>query len=107
MGYLPGTIGIVIGVIFAGAVQDYGHAVSIDAWDGESLGRMAREEDRPVGAMRRFLAVFAIMMILLAVLALVVVNRWRPRGGHVPTRHDSSDCPVHGPYCAGSARAGG
>src|ERR687892_775993 len=74
MGYLPGTIWIVFGVIFAGAVQDMVILFFSMRRDGKSLGQMAREEIGPLGGAAALLAVFAIMIILLAVLALVVVN---------------------------------
>jgi carbon starvation protein len=74
MGYLPGTIWIVFGVIFAGAVQDMVTLFFSMRRDGKSLGQMARDEIGPVGGAAALLAVFAIMIILLAVLALVVVN---------------------------------
>ncbi|WP_346776545.1 carbon starvation CstA family protein [Streptomyces sp. HNM0574] len=74
MGYLPGTIWIIAGVIFAGAVQDMVVLFFSMRRDGKSLGQMAREEIGPVGGAAALLAVFAIMIILLAVLALVVVN---------------------------------
>jgi carbon starvation protein len=74
MGYLPGTIWIIVGVIFAGAVQDMVILFFSMRRDGKSLGQMAREEIGPVGGAAALLAVFAIMIILLAVLALVVVN---------------------------------
>ncbi|NUP82324.1 MAG: carbon starvation protein A [Nonomuraea sp.] len=74
MGYLPGTIWIVAGVIFAGAVQDMVVLFFSMRRNGRSLGQMAREEIGPVGGAAALVAVFAIMIILLAVLALVVVN---------------------------------
>ncbi|RCG20002.1 carbon starvation protein A [Streptomyces diacarni] len=74
MGYLPGTIWIVAGVILAGAVQDMVTLFFSMRRDGKSLGQMAREEIGPVGGAAALLAVLAIMIILLAVLALVVVN---------------------------------
>jgi carbon starvation protein len=74
MGYLPGTIWIIVGVIFAGAVQDMVTLFFSMRRDGKSLGQMAREEIGPVGGAAALIAVFAIMIILLAVLALVVVN---------------------------------
>jgi carbon starvation protein len=74
MGYLPGTMWIVFGVIFAGAVQDMVVLFFSMRRDGKSLGQMAREEIGPLGGAAALLAVFAIMIILLAVLALVVVN---------------------------------
>src|SRR5688572_16112069 len=74
MGYLPGTIWIIVGVIFAGAVQDMVTLFFSMRRDGKSLGQMARDEIGPVGGIAALLAVFSIMIILLAVLALVVVN---------------------------------
>ena len=74
MGYLPGTIWIVVGVIFAGAVQDMVMLFFSMRRDGKSLGQMARDEIGPVGGVAALIAVFLIMIILLAVLALVVVN---------------------------------
>ncbi|MBO0883138.1 MAG: carbon starvation protein A, partial [Mycobacterium sp.] len=74
MGYLPGTIWIVVGVVFAGAVQDY-----LVLWvsmkrRGRSLGQMARDELGAVGGVAAIVGVLVIMVIILAVLALVVVN---------------------------------
>ncbi|MEO3843615.1 MULTISPECIES: carbon starvation CstA family protein [unclassified Streptomyces] len=74
MGFLPGTIWIVAGVIFAGAVQDMVVLFFSTRRNGRSLGQMAREEIGPFGGAAALLAVFAIMIILLAVLALVIVN---------------------------------
>ncbi len=74
MGYLPGTIWIIAGVIFAGAVQDMVTLFFSMRRDGKSLGQMAREEIGPVGGVAALVAVFTIMIILLAVLALVVVG---------------------------------
>jgi carbon starvation protein len=74
MGYLPGTIWIVVGVIFAGAVQDMVILFFSMRRDGKSLGQMVRDEVGLVGGIAALVAVFTIMIILLAVLALVVVN---------------------------------
>ncbi|GAA2776896.1 carbon starvation CstA family protein [Saccharopolyspora taberi] len=74
MGYLPGTIWIILGVIFAGAVQDMVVLFFSTRRDGRSLGQMAREEIGPIGGIAALIAVLAIMIILLAVLALVVVG---------------------------------
>ncbi|WP_199551202.1 carbon starvation CstA family protein [Streptomyces sp. N35] len=74
MGYLPGTIWIVAGVIFAGAVQDMVVLFFSTRRNGRSLGQMARDEIGPFGGAAALVAVFAIMIILLAVLALVIVN---------------------------------
>lgn len=74
MGYLPGTIWIILGVIFAGAVQDMVVLFFSMRRDGKSLGQMVREEIGVVGGIAALIGVFAIMIIILAVLALVVVN---------------------------------
>ncbi|MEZ0165963.1 carbon starvation CstA family protein [Kineococcus sp. LSe6-4] len=74
MGYLPGTIWIVVGVIFAGAVQDLTVLFFSMRRGGKSLGQMVREEIGLVGGIAALVAVFAIMIIILAVLALIVVN---------------------------------
>src|SRR5690606_11577920 len=74
MGYLPGTIWIIVGVIFAGAVQDMVTLFFSMRRNGKSLGQMARDEIGVVGGISALVGVFVIMIILLAVLALVVVN---------------------------------
>ncbi|MEU4415016.1 carbon starvation CstA family protein [Nocardia salmonicida] len=74
MGYLPGTIWIVVGVVFAGAVQDYLVLWASTRRRGRSLGQMARDELGVVGGAAAIVAILVIMTILLAVLALVVVN---------------------------------
>ncbi|WP_100498051.1 carbon starvation CstA family protein [Geodermatophilus chilensis] len=74
MGYLPGTIWIIVGVIFAGAVQDMTVMFFSMRRNGKSLGQMVREEIGIVGGIAALIAVFAIMIIILAVLALIVVN---------------------------------
>ena len=74
MGYLPGTIWIILGAVFAGCVQDYlVLAISVRR-RGRSLGQMARDELGAAGGVAAILGVLVIMVILLAVLALVVVN---------------------------------
>ncbi|RRQ02951.1 carbon starvation CstA family protein, partial [Corynebacterium bovis] len=74
MGYLPGTIWIIVGVIFAGAVQDYLVLFFSMRRGGRSLGQMAREELGVVGGYAAIVATLAIMVIITAILALVVVN---------------------------------
>jgi carbon starvation protein len=76
-GYLPGTIWIVIGVVLAGAVQDFTILCCSLRRDGKSLGQMAKEEVNRVAGVAGMVAVLIIMVILLAVLALVVVNALR------------------------------
>jgi len=74
MGYLPGTMWIIFGVIFAGAVQDYMVLAISTRRGGRSIGQMARDTLGPVGGWAAMLAVMTIMVILIAVLGLVVVN---------------------------------
>ena len=74
MGYLPGTIWIIIGAVVAGCVQDYLVLSISTRRRGRSLGQMARDELGPVGGVAAIVGVLVIMTILLAVLALVVVN---------------------------------
>ncbi|MGV9481923.1 carbon starvation CstA family protein, partial [Gordonia aichiensis] len=74
MGYLPGTIWIIIGAVVAGCVQDYLVLAISTRRRGRSLGQMARDELGTVGGTAAIVAVLVIMVILIAVLALVVVN---------------------------------
>jgi carbon starvation protein CstA len=74
MGYLPGTLWILFGVVLGGAVQDFmvlGLSVRRDA---RSLGHMLREELGPFAGVVAMFGLLALMMIVLAVLALVVVK---------------------------------
>jgi len=73
-GFLPGTLWLVIGVVLAGAVQDFTILFCSLRRDGKSLGQMAKEEVNSVAGATGMLAVLLIMIILLAVLALIVVN---------------------------------
>ncbi len=74
MGYLPGMLWILAGVVFAGAVQDFVVLFLSTRRDGRSLGDMIKSE---VGTIPGIIAMFGVLMILiilLAVLALVVVK---------------------------------
>jgi carbon starvation protein len=73
-GYLPGTLWILIGVVLGGAVQDFCILCGSLRRDGRSLGQMAKDEIGPLGGFVALLGVYFIMVILIAVLALVVVN---------------------------------
>lgn len=74
MGYLPGTLWIIVGVVLAGAVQDFIILFASMRRDGKSLGEMIKEEIGPVTGFIALLGILGIMIILLAVLALVVVK---------------------------------
>ena len=73
-GYLPRVLWIVIGGVLAGAVQDFVILCASLRRDGKSLGQMARDEIGPLGGGTALISVLMIMIILLAVVALVVVN---------------------------------
>lgn len=74
MGYLPGTIWIIVGVVLGGAVQDFIILFGSMRRNGKSLGQMAKEEIGPFGGVLAMVGILAIMIILIAVLAMVVVN---------------------------------
>jgi carbon starvation protein len=74
MGYLPGTLWLLVGVVFAGAVQDFVVLWASTRRDGRSLGDMIRAEMGPAAGTIAMAGVLMIMVILLAVLALVVVK---------------------------------
>jgi len=73
-GFLPGMIWILVGVALGGAVQDFVILASSVRRNGKSLGQMAKEEIGPVAGFTALIAVLGIMIVLIAVLALVVVN---------------------------------
>src|SRR5437660_405008 len=73
-GYLPGTLWILAGAVFGGCVQDFVILLCSVRRDGKSLGQMARDEISKTAGVVAFVAVISIMVILLAVVALVVVN---------------------------------
>lgn len=74
MGYLPCSIWIIVGAVFAGAVQDYLVLWISTRRRGRSLGQMARDELGATGGAAALIGAFAIMVIIIAVLALVVVR---------------------------------
>ncbi|SPM38015.1 Carbon starvation protein CstA, partial [Mycobacterium numidiamassiliense] len=74
MGYLPCSIWIIVGAVFAGAVQDYLVLWISTRRRGRSLGQMARDELGVTGGAAALLGAFVIMVIIIAVLALVVVR---------------------------------
>lgn len=73
-GYLPGTLWLIAGAAFAGCVQDFVILFCSIRRDGKTLGEMARDEVSKRGGLIAQLAVLTIMIILLAVVALVIVN---------------------------------
>src|SRR5271166_1256664 len=74
MGYLPGTLWILTGVVFAGAVQDMTVLFLSTRRDGRSLGDIVRAEMGPVAGTIAGIGILLICVIVLAVLALVVVK---------------------------------
>ncbi len=74
MGYLPGTLWLLTGVVFAGAVQDFMILVASTRRDGRSLGDMIKSELGVVPGTIASFGILMIMIILLAVLALIVVK---------------------------------
>ncbi|NWF32956.1 carbon starvation protein A [Stenotrophomonas sp. SAM-B] len=74
MGYLPGLLWLVVGVVVAGAVQDFMILFLSSRRNGRSLGDLVREEMGPVPGTIALFGAFLIMIIILAVLAMVVVK---------------------------------
>ncbi|WP_028453336.1 carbon starvation CstA family protein [Chitinilyticum aquatile] len=74
MGFLPGTIWILIGVMLAGAVQDFLILFISSRRDGRSLGEMAKQELGPVAGVIVMVGALGVMVIILSALALVVVK---------------------------------
>ncbi|MGO4391626.1 carbon starvation CstA family protein [Variovorax sp. M-6] len=74
MGYLPGLLWILAGVVFAGAVQDFIVLFISTRRDGRSLGDLIKQEMGTVPGMIALFGTFMIMIIILAVLALIVVK---------------------------------
>ena len=74
MGYLPGMLWILAGVVFAGAVQDFMVLFISTRRDGRSLGDLVKSELGAVPGVIALFGTFMIMVIILAVLALIVVK---------------------------------
>ncbi|GLR09238.1 carbon starvation protein A [Mixta theicola] len=74
MGFLPGTIWILVGVMLAGAVQDFLVLFISTRRDGRSLGEMARQELGAFAGVITMLGALGVMIIILSALALVVVK---------------------------------
>ncbi len=74
MGYLPGMLWILAGVVFAGAVQDFIVLFISSRRDGRSLGDLIKSELGHTAGVIALFGAFMIMVIILAVLALIVVK---------------------------------
>ncbi len=73
-GFLPGTLWILIGATLGGGVHDMIVLFASIRRGGKTLGQMVKEEIGPGVGFLALISVLAIMIILLAVLALVVVQ---------------------------------
>lgn len=74
MGYLPGMLWILAGVVLAGAVQDFMVLFVSVRRDGRSLGDLIKSELGTIPGVIALFGCFMIMIIILAVLALIVVK---------------------------------
>ena len=73
-GFLPGMLWILLGATLGGSVHDSVILFCSVRRRGKSLGQMIHEEVGPFAGLIALWSILAIMVILLAVLALVVVN---------------------------------
>ncbi|RTF94913.1 carbon starvation CstA family protein, partial [Serratia marcescens] len=74
VGYLPGTLWLLGGVVLAGAVQDFMVLFISSRRNGASLGEIIKKEMGPIPGTIALFGCFLIMIIILAVLALIVVK---------------------------------
>ncbi|MET0655366.1 MAG: carbon starvation CstA family protein [Pseudoxanthomonas sp.] len=74
MGYLPGMLWLIAGVVLAGAVQDFMVLFISSRRDARSLGDLVREEMGKIPGTIALFGAFLIMIIILAVLAMIVVK---------------------------------
>jgi carbon starvation protein len=101
MGYLPGMIWILAGVVLAGAVQDFMVLFVSTRRDGRSLGELVKEEMGATAGVIALVATFMIMVIILAVLAMIVVKALT----HSPWGRIPSPLPFHWRFLWGSTFA--
>src|SRR6185503_12389808 len=73
-GYLPGLIWLLVGVVLAGAVQDFVILVASMRREGKSLAEIAKQEIGPVAGLATAIAILMIVIVALAGLGFVVVN---------------------------------
>ena len=99
-GYLPGTLWVLAGAVFAGCVQDFVILLFSVRRDGKSLTEMAKDEIGPVGGFVAYTAVIAILIILLGVAALIVVNALKDSPWGVYDCDDHSHRAADGPLSA-------
>lgn len=73
-GYLPGTLWILIGSVFAGAVQDMIILLASVRRNAKSLGKMIEDEISKTAGIASLIGTLAIIIILIAVLGLIIVK---------------------------------
>src|SRR5262245_60177765 len=73
-GFLPGFLWILIGVVLAGAVQDFIILFASTRRQGKSLAEIARQELGPVAGVTTGIAILFIVIVALAGLGVAVVN---------------------------------
>ncbi len=74
LGYLPGVLWLIVGVVFAGAVQDFLVLFISTRRNGRSIGELVRMEMGDTAGLITLFGTFMIMIIILSVLALIVVK---------------------------------
>ena len=74
MGYLPSMLWILVGGVFAGAVHDFIVLFISTRRNGRSLGEMIKDELGTFTGGVAMIAIFGIMLIIIAILAMVVVK---------------------------------
>lgn len=74
MGFLPGTLWLIIGVVLAGAVQDFMVLFISTRRNGRSLGEMAKQELGAFAGVITMIGALGVMIIILSALALIVVK---------------------------------
>jgi carbon starvation protein len=74
LGYLPGTLWLLVGAVLGGCVQDFVILFASIRRNGKSLGQIAKEEVGPLAGLTALFSIISILIILLAVIALVVTN---------------------------------
>ena len=74
MGYLPSMLWILVGGVFAGAVHDFVVLFISSRRNGKSLGEIIKEELGTFVGGVTMIAIFGIMLIIIAILSMVVVK---------------------------------
>jgi carbon starvation protein len=74
LGYLPSMLWILVGGVFAGAVHDFVVLFISSRRDGKSLGEIIKDELGSFTGAVTMIAIFGIMLIIIAILSMVVVK---------------------------------